>query len=119
LKQLVIPTALALVLMAGAANAKSCRDAAGHFAACPAPASAPVAATARCRAANGAFAKCPAPVAPPMASVRTAGAAARNATAVAPLPAGAVTARCRDGSMSRSQHRSGSCSRHGGVAAWL
>jgi len=38
---------------------------------------------------------------------------------VAPLPAGAVTARCRDGSMSRSQHRSGSCSRHGGVAAWL
>jgi len=111
----MIPMALALGLTAGAANAKSCRDAAGHFAACPAP----VAATTRCRAANGAFAKCPAPALAPKAAARTAGAAARNATAVAPLPAGAVTARCRDGSMSRSQHRSGSCSRHGGVAAWL
>jgi Protein of unknown function (DUF3761) len=33
-------------------------------------------------------------------------------------PAGA-TARCRDGSYSFSQHHSGTCSYHGGVAAWL
>jgi hypothetical protein len=33
-------------------------------------------------------------------------------------PAGA-TARCRDGTYSFSQHHSGTCSHHGGVAAWL
>ncbi|WP_374421865.1 DUF3761 domain-containing protein [Chromobacterium sp.] len=33
-------------------------------------------------------------------------------------PAGA-SARCRDGSYSFSQHRRGTCSHHGGVAAWL
>jgi hypothetical protein len=33
-------------------------------------------------------------------------------------PAGA-TARCRDGTYSFSQHRSGTCSYHGGVAEWL
>ncbi|RKF45562.1 DUF3761 domain-containing protein [Paraburkholderia fungorum] len=33
-------------------------------------------------------------------------------------PEGA-TARCRDGSYSFSRHRSGTCSRHGGVADWL
>jgi hypothetical protein len=36
----------------------------------------------------------------------------------AQAPAGA-TARCRDGTYSYSQHRSGTCSYHGGVAAWL
>jgi hypothetical protein len=33
-------------------------------------------------------------------------------------PEGA-TARCRDGTYSFSRHRSGTCSRHGGVADWL
>ena len=33
-------------------------------------------------------------------------------------PAGA-TAKCRDGSYSFSQHHQGTCSHHGGVAAWL
>jgi hypothetical protein len=33
-------------------------------------------------------------------------------------PTGA-TAQCRDGSYSYSQHRSGTCSHHGGVASWL
>ncbi|WP_250440220.1 DUF3761 domain-containing protein [Caballeronia sp. AZ1_KS37] len=33
------------------------------------------------------------------------------------VPAGA-TAQCRDGSYSFSQDHSGTCSRHGGVAAW-
>jgi Protein of unknown function (DUF3761) len=35
-----------------------------------------------------------------------------------PAPPGA-TARCRDGTYSYSQHRSGTCSHHGGVAEWL
>lgn len=30
-----------------------------------------------------------------------------------------ATAKCRDGSYSHSQHRSGTCSGHGGVAQWL
>jgi len=34
-------------------------------------------------------------------------------------PAGQPTARCKDGTMSYSQHRSGTCSRHGGVEQWL
>ncbi|MGN8136439.1 DUF3761 domain-containing protein [Paraburkholderia sp. 22099] len=34
------------------------------------------------------------------------------------VPQGA-TARCRDGTYSFSRHRSGTCSRHGGVADWL
>ncbi|KXV04755.1 hypothetical protein CR51_13200 [Caballeronia megalochromosomata] len=33
------------------------------------------------------------------------------------VPTGA-TAQCRDGSYSFSQHHSGTCSRHGGVASW-
>jgi len=33
-------------------------------------------------------------------------------------PSGA-TAECRDGTYSYSQHRQGTCSRHGGVAQWL
>lgn len=34
------------------------------------------------------------------------------------IPAGA-SAQCRDGSYSFSRHRSGTCSRHGGVNRWL
>jgi len=34
------------------------------------------------------------------------------------FPQGA-TAQCRDGSYSFSQHRSGTCSHHGGVAKWI
>ncbi len=49
------------------------------------------------------------------------------AVAVALVPAAAsggsappgATARCNDGTYSFSQHRSGTCSHHGGVAAWL
>jgi hypothetical protein len=46
------------------------------------------------------------------------GRAAPTAPQRAP-PAGQPTARCKDGSLSYSQHRSGTCSRHGGVAEWL
>jgi len=34
------------------------------------------------------------------------------------VPAGA-SAKCRDGTYSFSQHRSGTCSHHGGVSSWL
>ena len=34
------------------------------------------------------------------------------------VPSGA-TAECRDGSYSFSEHRSGTCSHHGGVAKWI
>ena len=33
-------------------------------------------------------------------------------------PTGA-TAKCKDGTYSKSQHHSGTCSSHGGVAEWL
>jgi Protein of unknown function (DUF3761) len=36
-----------------------------------------------------------------------------------PNDRGAVTAICRDGEYSYSQHRTGTCSRHGGVKEWL
>ncbi|HEY0687824.1 MAG TPA: DUF3761 domain-containing protein [Kribbella sp.] len=39
-------------------------------------------------------------------------------THAATPPAGA-SAKCADGSYSSSQHRQGTCSRHGGVAEWL
>ena len=39
----------------------------------------------------------------------------RHSTSV---PSGA-TAQCRDGSYSFSEHRSGTCSHHGGVAKWI
>jgi hypothetical protein len=35
------------------------------------------------------------------------------------LPPAGATARCRDGTYSYSQHHSGTCSYHGGVASWL
>ena len=39
--------------------------------------------------------------------------------AAADSPPPGATAKCRDGSYSYSQHHSGTCSHHGGVAAWL
>jgi hypothetical protein len=39
-------------------------------------------------------------------------------TAPAAAPGGA-SAKCKDGTLSFSQHRSGTCSGHGGVAQWL
>ncbi|MEU0505765.1 DUF3761 domain-containing protein [Nocardia sp. NPDC005998] len=37
----------------------------------------------------------------------------------APAAPPGATARCTDGTYSYSQHRSGTCSHHGGVSAWL
>jgi Protein of unknown function (DUF3761) len=45
--------------------------------------------------------------------------AALAATAATAAPPPGATARCRDGTYSYSQHRSGTCSHHGGVARWL
>jgi hypothetical protein len=47
-----------------------------------------------------------------------AGSAAPTATAGNTDPTGA-TAKCKDGTYSKSQHHSGTCSSHGGVAEWL
>jgi uncharacterized protein YraI len=51
-------------------------------------------------------------------------ASAKGSVVPAPLfgftgPPKGATARCRDGSYSFSQSRSGTCSNHGGVAKWL
>jgi hypothetical protein len=55
----------------------------------------------------------PGPAVPPPAH----GPAARGPVK-APL-AGQPTARCKDGTTSYSQHHTGACSHHGGVAQWL
>lgn len=53
-------------------------------------------------------------------SVRAASLAAARLRAAAPRSLGAgATARCRDGTYSYSRSRRGTCSHHGGVAAWL
>jgi hypothetical protein len=54
----------------------------------------------------------------PAAAVALVVACATAAAGIAGPPAGA-TARCRDGHYSFSQHHSGTCSDHGGVAVWL
>src|SRR6184192_3866769 len=51
--------------------------------------------------------------------VLAAAAAIVPAVAAADSSPPGATARCRDGTYSYSQHRSGTCSHHGGVAAWL
>jgi len=45
--------------------------------------------------------------------------AALGATVAAGAPPPGATAQCQDGTYSFSQHRSGTCSYHGGVAVWL
>ncbi|HTR32391.1 MAG TPA: DUF3761 domain-containing protein [Gaiellaceae bacterium] len=42
----------------------------------------------------------------------------KSPTKAAKTPAGA-TAKCRDGTYSFSEHASGTCSHHGGVARWI
>ena len=70
----------------------------------PAPAAAPAAKTA--------------PAAPAAPAAKAAPAAAPAATAGNTDPTGA-TAKCKDGTYSKSAHRSGTCSSHGGVDSWL
>jgi hypothetical protein len=54
----------------------------------------------------------------PPASTAAAPAATPAATAGNTVPTGA-TAKCKDGTYSKSKHHSGTCSSHGGVAEWL
>lgn len=82
---------------AGNANKAVCKGAVATAA--PAPRSAPAAA--------------PASRAAPMAPTSRAPVTGQNTSAAGPNGA---TAKCRDGSVSFSAHRSGTCSRHGGVA---
>jgi outer membrane biosynthesis protein TonB len=79
--------------------------------AAPAKKSAPaaVAAPVQAKAAAPAPAKVAAPKAPAPAKEK----------AAAPAPSGGATAVCNDGTTSTSQHRSGTCSHHGGVAKFL
>jgi hypothetical protein len=61
----------------------------------------------------------PATAAPATAAkTATASKSAPTAAASNTDPAGA-TAKCKDGTYSKSQHHSGTCSSHGGVAEWL
>jgi hypothetical protein len=60
------------------------------------------------------------PAAPPATAAKssTATKSAPTAKAGNTDPTGA-TAKCKDGTYSKSAHRSGTCSSHGGVAEWL
>jgi hypothetical protein len=79
------------------------------------------AAAAPAAAAPSAATSAPAAAAPAATAAKSAPAATKSApTASAGNtdPTGA-TAKCKDGTYSKSQHRSGTCSSHGGVAEWL
>jgi hypothetical protein len=71
---------------------------------------------------NASSAQRPRPVSPPSPSrksyVNVDGVRVPSPVFSETKPSGA-TARCRDGSFSFSQHRSGTCSHHGGVAEWF
>ncbi len=70
-------------------------------------------ATATPATATPAAAAAPAAKSPPVTTKSAPTAATSNTD-----PTGA-TAKCKDGTYSKSQHRSGTCSSHGGVAEWL
>jgi Protein of unknown function (DUF3761) len=79
-------------------------------------------------ATTAAGAAAPAATAAPAAAAKAAPAAAKSSTASKSAPttrtAGGIdppgaTAKCKDGTYSKSQHRAGTCSSHGGVAEWL
>jgi hypothetical protein len=57
-------------------------------------------------------------VAPAPTASATRPSVARSAAPAAVPGNGNPTAKCRDGSLSYSAHRSGTCSHHGGVASW-
>jgi hypothetical protein len=81
-------------------------------------AAAPVPAPAAAATAAAATPAAPAPAATTAAKSSTATKSAPTATAGNTDPTGA-TAKCKDGTYSKSAHRSGTCSSHGGVAEWL
>ena len=81
-------------------------------------------------ASTPAAAPAPAPAAAPAAPAAAPAAAAaqpKSSTAAKSAPTAkagntdptGATAKCKDGTYSKSQHRAGTCSSHGGVADWL
>jgi hypothetical protein len=110
---------------AGNANKAACKAAAAPVTTTkPAPAPTPTARNYDCtKAGNANKTACkgasstatgPVPTAKPAPMARPAPTAA-----AAPAQPGKPTAQCKDGTYSMSQHRSGTCSHHGGVANWL
>jgi hypothetical protein len=93
---------------------KAAKTKAATAATAPAAPAAPAAVTAAAPAAAPAAAA----AAPAAAKTSTATKSAPTATASNTDPTGA-TAKCKDGTYSKSQHHSGTCSSHGGVAEWL
>jgi hypothetical protein len=105
----------------------------------PAPAAAAVPAGARFKCADGTYSTAASPrgacsrhggiaetlsgAAPAAAAPAATPVTGAPAPAAAAAPTGAApanaTALCKDGTYSMSQHRSGTCSRHGGVERWL
>jgi hypothetical protein len=92
----------------------------GHGGVLKTPKSKPAAAstTAAPPAAAAPATSAPAAGTPAATKSPTATKSAPTATAGNTDPTGA-TAKCKDGTYSKSQHRSGTCSSHGGVAEWL
>jgi Protein of unknown function (DUF3761) len=88
---------------------------------------------AKAKPATAATAPAPAAAAPaatpaaPAAAAPAAAGAAKSSTATKSAPTASAgntdptgaTAKCKDGTYSKSAHRSGTCSSHGGVAEWL
>lgn len=101
----------------GGVNKSAAAAAAAPAAATPAPAAAaPAAAAPAANAATPAPAATK-PAATKAATTKAAPAATTTATA-AGAPAGS-TAKCKDGTYSKSKTHSGTCSKHGGVDTWL
>jgi hypothetical protein len=82
-----------------------------------APASTAATAPAATPAPSGAASQA-APATTAAKSTPSASKSAPAAAAASSDPTGA-TAKCKDGTYSKSQHHSGTCSHHGGVAEWL
>jgi hypothetical protein len=132
----------------GVSAATHCKDASGKFAPCPAPAAATTARCkdaagkfVKCPSVGKPAKAAAATTALPLSALpkhKTAGLTGAQpkaqAAATSAVPAAAkaslptlsragtppgATAQCKDGSYSMSKTHSGSCSGHGGVAAWL
>ncbi|HEX3604079.1 MAG TPA: DUF3761 domain-containing protein [Steroidobacteraceae bacterium] len=81
----------------------------------------------KAKPATAAATAAPATPATPAATPAPSSTAAKTATATKSAPTAAAgntdpagaTAKCKDGTYSKSAHRSGTCSSHGGVAEWL
>jgi hypothetical protein len=78
---------------------------------------------------HGGVQKTPAAATPAAPAASTPAAAAPAGTAMTAAPAAktpasttdptGATAKCKDGSYSKSTHKAGTCSNHGGVAQWM